>query len=172
MNEKEFLGVSIRTWTYFLLYSVLGALVLFIGIPFLLAIFLPIINPEYTEKYNYLVDILDGVSIILGIIGTVASVFSIIMTLVDRKRFIQEKKQTDKLMKSVNMLHDELDTVHNFVKQTFEQNQRLALELYNNNIINTNPNVNIVVSTGETLPRTKNWENKEFAGEIVEDLTT
>ena len=111
---------------------------------------------------------LDGVAIVVGIVGTVASIVSILMTLADKKRYNLEKKQTEDLVSSVNELHKEIREVDACVKQTFEHNQKLSLELYKKSIIDVNLVANTSVGIA-TDNHSRNWETKANAGEKEND---
>lgn len=162
-------GIKIKVWAKLALIVTLGILIIFIVLPFLLSLFLPIISPEYRDDFEYLVDMLDGVSIVLALFGTISSVFSITMTLVDKKRYTEEKHQTEKLMESINDMHAEIGIVDTYVKKTFEQNQQLGLELYKNKIIQTNPNCDLGFSVNTTKNSETAWGKKTDSREIEND---
>ena len=168
MTDKDILGLPPKTWAIIILSTFLGMSVIFVILPFLLSVILPIVSPDNFKDYKYLVDMLDGVAIVVGIVGTVASIVSILMTLADKKRYNLEKKQTEDLVSSVNELHKEIREVDSCVKQTFEHNQKLSLELYKKSIID----VNLVAKTSvgvATDNHSKNWETKASAGEKEND---
>lgn len=170
MDEKNLFGISSKAWTKIILFSLLGVSIIFLAIPFLLSLFLPIIKPNDVEKYEYLVDMLDGTTVLVGLFGTVASIASIIMTLADKKRYNQEKKQTENLIASVQELHKEIKDVDGCVKQTFEQNQKLALELYKNKVITVDPNtIAFGISIEEQKFKGTSWGNKSSSGEVDHD---
>ena len=141
MNNQEthsndtFLGIQLKVWAKIILHSIFWIVLIFIVVPFLLSVFLPILNPNFKKEYGYLVDMLDGVSIVLALFSTVASGFSIIMTFIDKKRYSEEKNQTLRLFSSVEDMQAEIKIVDTYVQKTFEQNQKLALELFNNKVI-------------------------------------
>ncbi len=163
-KQKNFLGYPVKFWTKIALFSVFAILLIFIVTPFVFATILPAISSEI-EEYEPLVKALDGMAFVVGLVGTVASVLSIVMTIADRKRYQQEKEETQTLLKSVDGLHSEIKNVDDFVKKTYEQNQRLALELYECKIISSNPNLEVHVSTCESGAHERPWESGG-AGEI------
>ena len=167
MSEKKIMGLYTKTWVILVLISLFVFLSIFIIIPYLLATFIPIIDSD--NDYSYLVDSIDGASLLVGIVGTIASAVSIIMTLLDRSRYNQEKTQTDNLFNSMNNLHKEIKTVNMYVKKTFEQNQRLAFELYENKTITVDSDAEIGVSINERLQQSRDWTDKEDSGEIIND---
>ena len=169
MNDKDVFGLPVKTWTKIVLFSALGILIIFLALPFLVSIVVSIVNPGFNEKYEYLVDVLDGISIVLGLAGTCASILSIFMTLADKKRFNQEKEQTKALFTSVNELHKEVQTVDKYVKRTFEQNQRLALELYNNKVIKVDHSQGVGVCTDVDPSDDLVWGSITTSGELEND---
>lgn len=136
--QNTVLGWPISKWSSLLTIVGLVSLGLFIGLPFLIALLVPIFS-EKPENYQYLVDTLDGISIVLGLLGTIASGISIAMTLADQKRFQNEKVQTSLLIDSVGKIQDEVSVVKDYVRQTFESNKELSLQLYNAKIISKQP---------------------------------
>lgn len=165
IDEKDSLlwGWPINRWATLIVIVSLGSFILFVVIPFLLGLLIPIFAKE-PDKYIYIVDTLDGVALVLGLAGTLASVISIFMTLADQKRFSNEKEQTTALVKSVGELHTEIGIVEDYVRKTFENNRELALQLYNANIIPKQP---IEVDFGvSTVVNGCNWENVHKAKEI------
>lgn len=164
-DEKDtFLwGWPINRWATITVVVSLGSFVLFVAMPFILGLFIPMFA-EKPEEYTYLVDTLDGVALLLGLVGTLASTISIFMTLADQKRFTNEKEQTALLVKSVSELHTEIGIVEDYVRKTFENNRELALQLYNANIIPKQPaDMDFGVSTEINGC---NWENVQKAKEI------
>ena len=156
-------GWPINRWATLIVCVALGSFFLFVAAPFLLSLLIPIFA-EKPNDYVYLVDTLDGVALVLGLVGTIASVISIFMTLADQKRFSNEKEQTATLVKSVEGLHDEIGVVEDYVRKTFEDNRELSLQLYNANIIPRKPDkVDFGVSTAVNGC---NWENVQKAREI------
>ena len=170
MNDKDFFGLPSKTWTMIVLYTLLIAAILFLALPFLLSLIIPTIlqfvYPNNNYDYKYIVDTLDGIAFLVGLLGTVASVLSIMMTLADKKRYTQEKTQTESLIKSIHNLHKEINVVNKYVKQTFEQNQRLGLELYNRKIIGINPNWGVGVCEDGQSNQSPQWEEMTMSGEI------
>ena len=163
-DEKDNLlwGWPINRWATLIVIVSLGSFALFVAIPFLLGLLIPMFAKE-PDKYVYLVDTLDGVALVLGLAGTLASVISIFMTLADQKRFSNEKEETAALVKSVSELHTEIGVVEDYVRKTFENNRELALQLYNANIIPTQPaGVGFGVSTEINGC---NWESVRKANE-------
>lgn len=164
-DEKDtFLwGWPINRWALLIVVVSLGSFILFVAMPFFLGLVIPMFA-EKPEEYTYLVDTLDGIALLLGLVGTLASTISIFMTLADQKRFTNEKEQTALLVKSVSELHTEIGIVEDYVRKTFENNRELALQLYNANIIPKQPaDMDFGVSTEINGC---NWENVQKAKEI------
>ena len=136
-----------------------------------MSVVLPAIYPDRAEQFSYISERLNGVSLIVGGVGTIASLLSIIMTFLDRKRYSQEKKESKILMSGVNDLKGEVSVVINYVKKTFEQNQRLALCLYEKKVIDKNPNAaDVGVSTQYSSSNVQEWQKKANSNEDREDV--
>lgn len=168
-SNEYFFGIKISTWTTIILATSLGALIVFIALPFLLSLILPIIFPQHQENFEYLVDSLDGVSIVLALLGTIASTLSIIMTIEDKKRYSEEKQETEKLINSLDKVHEEIGIVHTCVQKTFEQNRALGLELCKSNIITNKADSDLGFSINVNKNNDNAWEEKTKAREIEND---
>ena len=135
-NEKldTLWGWPAKKWTNLIVITSLTAFSVFVVLPFLISLIVPLFAKE-VDKLEFLVDTLDGVALVLGLLGTIASGVSIIMTIADQRRFRNEKEQTAALVKSVSDLHEELSVVDSYVRKTFESNRQLSVKLFNTNII-------------------------------------
>ena len=136
--NSDLWGWPIKNWVKLIITISISACGLFVCLPFLIALVVPIFADDPND-FLYLVDTLDGVSLVLGLTGTVASVVSIVMTIADQKRFKNEKEQTEKLIDSVGQLHNEIGVVEKYVRETHEKHRELALQLYNANVIPKQP---------------------------------
>lgn len=169
-NPKDvFWGIKTKSWTILAWTVIIGIIVVFIVLPFLISLLLPLVNANYGKDFEYLVDMLDGVSIVLALVGTLASGLSIAMTLVDKKRYAEEKEHTIALMNSVNALHTEVGIVDGYVKKTFEQNQLLRLELYSSKNAQYNPTGDLGVSVNPSKAPEAAWEKQTRSGEVEND---
>lgn len=164
-NEKKetLWGWPAKNWVNLIVIVSVSALIIFVALPFLLSLIIPFCVND-TEKFVVLVDTLDGVALVLGLMGTIASIVSIIMTIADQKRFRNEKEQTEQLVNSVCDLHKELGVVDSYVRKTFETNRQLSAQLYEAKIINKpkdQADVGVSLNTDSV-----NWSNVNNAKEI------
>lgn len=161
MGKDIVLGLRTKTWVIIILTVVLTFFFVFLMLPYILSMISSVSN----KQPDQLTGLLDGVALIVGISGTIASFASIVMTFADKRRFNQEKAQMKALIDSVSNLHVEINNVAQNVDKTLEQNIRLGLALYEKNVIDFNPNlVEISVSTPKRPQGI--WKAKEVAGEI------
>lgn len=161
MDKKVSLGKCMPVWIKIVTTIVIVSIFIFIVLPYMLALLMPIISSG--GDYEYLVSMIDGASLLVGITGTVASIASIIMTFYDHARYKKEQQEADKLYKTVENLYRKLELTNEYVKQTFEQNQRLALELLQNDVIKNNPNVNLIIYEDKQAA----WNAKDDAREVI-----
>ena len=148
MGQKKIFGISIKCWTILSLVAAGLLLLIFVISPFVIALLVPLFNPEHSDDYAELVTTLDGTALVVGLFGTVASICSILMTLSDKRRYEQEKNQTNQLFSNIEDLQKDSKQVQNYVRQTFELNRRLGVELYKKKIIETDPSLGLGISTG------------------------
>lgn len=165
-SDKDLLwGWPIKRWTTIFVWATIIILSVFLIIPFILSLVVPLIWPD--KLFTHLPDALDGMSLVLGLMGTVASIVSIAMTIADQKRYRSEQTETEKLMRAVAKLHKEISVVDEYVKKTFETNNNLALQLYKSNIVAQNPAAPAVGV--ETKTDAAQWGDKAEAKEIPLD---
>jgi ABC-type multidrug transport system fused ATPase/permease subunit len=168
MSEKKIWGVSKKAISVVCMIIGISSFLIFLIIPFIVATLVPIIFPDRVSEYEYLVDHIDGIALLVGILGTVASILSIVMTIIDKKRYSEEKKTTEQLLDSVTDMHKEISVVDDYVRRTFEQNQRMGLELYRNNIIKIDPNNAAIGVSTDSAYVTNQWNEKEDAREKID----
>ena len=164
-NGDYLWGWPIKRWTSICVWLTILILAIFLVAPFVLSMIVPLIWQGKT--FEHLPSALDGMSFVLGLVGTIASLVSIAMTVADQKRYRKEKTETEQLMKSVAQLHKEIRIVDSYVRKTFEANNKLALQLYKSSFIPNNPQVTTVGVANEH--DSAQWGNKTAAREIPLD---
>lgn len=89
-GKKQLFGFTIKFWVTFLVFFICIILLIFEVAPFLTAV---ILNAVYPDKdFSGIMGLAEGITFIVGLLGTIASAASIIMTLMDRKRYNAENK--------------------------------------------------------------------------------
>ena len=164
-NGEYLWGWPIKRWTAIFVWATVLILVIFLAVPFVLSLIVPLIWQGKT--FEHLPSALDGISFVLGLIGTVASIVSIAMTVADQKRYRKEKTETEQLMRSVAKLHKEISVVDSYVRKTFETNRQLALQLYKSNFVPHSPQEAVVGVSNEH--DAAQWGDKTAAQEIPLD---
>lgn len=164
-------GLKTRTWAIIILIVLAVTFLVFIIAPYVLAMVAPLLSIDGTN----LVGLMDGVALIVGITGTIASIASIIMTFADKKRYNREEEETKGLIKSVSdlrtevtntaaKLHNDVKLVADEVTKTFQQNARLGLALYDKKVIDSNPNL-VDVSVSPSASAGSAWQNSAASDE-------
>lgn len=91
---KRYFGLSSKTWAIFFMSIIVLTFLIFLIVPYVVGLCIAAQKDSITE-------FLSGINyftIFLSILGTAASVSSIIMTLVDRKRYNEEKEHSQELL--------------------------------------------------------------------------
>lgn len=164
-------GLKTKTWAIIILIVLAIVFFVFIMAPYILAMIAPLLSIDGTN----FVGLMDGVALIVGITGTIASIASIFMTFADKKRYNREKEETQELIQSVSnlrrevqntatRLHGDVKAVADEVTKTFQQNARLGLALYDKKVIDSNPNL-VDVSVNPSASASSTWQNSAASGE-------
>ena len=149
--EKRYFGFTTKTWTILLILSVASTFIIFLVAPYTMGLYIATKNgniAEFLSGINYF-------TIFLSILGTVASVLSIIMTLIDRKRYVQEKEHSEKLLLKLREVSVNVETIQ-------AENHGIKLDLLQ--IKDT-----IKMSKEVKDKNTGDWADKEHSGEVNDD---
>lgn len=158
--EKRFFGLKIKTWAILTLIISITLLTIFVLVPYIVAIIFPL----FDKKTEQLVSLTDGIALTVGLVGTIASILSIVMTEKDKKRYTQEKEQMEALVASVTELQDKVCAIAENVDKTFQQNVRLGAALFKKNVIDENPNL-IDISVNDSTQTSPTWNSGKTSGE-------
>lgn len=158
--ERKFFGLNPKTWAIITLIIGISTFTILVLVPYIIAILLPIINGTYDQ----LISLTDGIALTVGIVGTIASVLSIVMTEKDKKRYTQEKEQMQDLVTSVKSLREDVSGIAANVDKTFQQNTRLGAALFKKNVIDINPNL-IDISVNDSANSSPTWNEGKKSGE-------
>jgi len=125
-SKKTYLGLKSKTWSIILLLSVLVSFIVFLIVPYTIGL---ILSAQKNSVDDFLSKI-NGFTIFLSIVGTVASIWSIIMTFLDKQRYSDEKKHSEQLFSEVKTLGTTLLNVGDNIKMLKEENEKLSLEVH------------------------------------------
>ncbi len=126
-GEKKVLGFKVKTWVKFFIFLVLAIIFVFAAGPFIVALILHTIYPD--KDYSEILGMAEGLTFIIGILGTIASVASIFMTILDRTRYDDERKLAEEQRESVKKIGQNIDKM-GFCLERFEsKNTRLLMKL-------------------------------------------
>ncbi len=164
-NKSIVFGLTTKAWAIIILSFISAVSLVFLIMPYVMSVILPACYPDKADEFGYLAERLNGVSLIVGLAGTIASILSIIMTFFDRKRYSQEKKESKILLDKIEGVRNEVDEVFKYVKETFEQNERLAVCLYEKNVIDKNPNAKWGFSTQNHTDNNSGWQTQSKSNE-------
>lgn len=155
-SPKTYYGLPAKTWAIISLWFVGTIYVVFLVFPFILGLISALINKDMETFLNEI----DGFTIFISIIGTIASVASIIMTLIDKQRFSEEKQHTKELFSEVADLKDVLSAVTNNIGIIRDESQDIKLEVLE---------IKNRISTEVKNDIGTKWENKDESKEIEDD---
>ncbi len=125
-NDIRYFGLKAKTWAIIVLVFIGILSLVFLVTPYIVGLVTSTINgniDDFVSKIN-------GYTIALSIVGTVASVLSIIITFLDQKRFSNEKEYSEQLLTDVKNLGNVLQKVSTNIESIKDDNEKLSLELH------------------------------------------
>lgn len=158
-GEKKVLGIKVKSWVILFVFLILATIFIFAAIPFIISLILQAVYPG--NDYSKVMGLSEGVTFIIGFLGTIASISSIFMTVVDRKRYNEETVLANEQRESVQKILSMTKDMSVILEQTSIENHRMAMAILGDK--NKNPNVSVStkdeVSTGE-------WNSVDESAEI------
>ena len=158
-GEKKVLGIKVKSWVKFFIFLILATIFVFAAVPFIVSLILQALYPD--NDYSKVMGLSEGVTFIIGFLGTIASISSIFMTIMDRKRYNEEtalaNEQRDSIQKILTMTKD----MSVILEQTSIENHKMAMEIFGNK--NKNPNVSVSTKDEDS---TTEWSPVDASDEI------
>lgn len=138
-GNKQLFGFTVKFWVKFLVFFICIILLIFEAVPFLAAV---ILNAVYPDKdFSGIMGLAEGITFIVGLLGTIASAASIIMTLMDRKRYNAENKLVEKQQESVEKIFEMTQKMSIQLEQTSAENHKMAIKILKDD--NENPALSV-----------------------------
>ena len=126
-GRKQVFGITVKQWTMLFIGFIFAILFFFAVLPFAVALILHAIYPD--KDFSGIMGLSDGITFIIGFVGTIASAASIIMTILDRKRYVAEQILAEEQRKSVQKIDDNITKMNKVLERFENKNNSLLMEL-------------------------------------------
>lgn len=141
-GKQQVFGFTVKQWIKFLVVFIIIILIVFAGLPFSVALILHAVYPE--KDFSSLMGLAEGITFIIGAIGTIASAASIIMTLLDRKRYTEEQKLAEEQRTFVKEIDENINKMGEVLEHFQSENNMLLMKI----LEVSNPDAYFEFSTG------------------------
>lgn len=158
-GKQQIFGFTVKQWIKFLVGFIIIILIVFAGLPFAVALILHAVYPD--KDFSGLMGLAEGITFIIGAIGTIASAGSIVMTLLDRKRYTEEQKLAEEQRVFVKEIDENINKMSEVLERFQSENNKMLLQI----LEKSNPEANFDFSD-ESPDR---WKDRKKSHEKIRE---